>query len=94
MLIKVSIVSLKVSPLDKELFSKLIFIELWPSFFAASSKLTVVLVEGSRNKLNMFLVFLEIKFFCDFLNLIARSAIDLISFADRSSIEVIFFIYH
>ena len=54
-LIKVSIVSLKDSPFDKELFSKLIFIELCPSFLAANSKLIVVLVDGSKNKLKIFL---------------------------------------
>jgi hypothetical protein len=69
-------VSLNVSPLDKELFSKLILIELCPSFLAASSKLTVVLVDGSKNRLNIFFEFFWIELLFDFLNLRARSAID------------------
>ena len=71
MLIRVFMVSLNVSPLDKELLSKFILMELCPSFFAANSKLTVVLVEGSKNKLKIFLGIFAIWFFLEFLNLIA-----------------------
>jgi RAB protein geranylgeranyltransferase component A len=49
---------MNVSPFERELLSKLIFIKLWPKFFAANSKLIVVLVEGSKNKLKIFLGFL------------------------------------
>ena len=72
----VLIVSMNVSPFERELLSKLIFIKLWPKFFAANSKLIVVLVEGSKNKLKIFLgLFSKILFF-EFLNFIAFSAID------------------
>ena len=57
MLMMVLIVSMNVSPFERELLSKLIFIKLWPKFFAANSKLIVVLVEGSKNKLKIFLGF-------------------------------------
>mgnify|MGYP005721603505 FL=1 len=69
-------VSLNVSPLDKELFSKFMLTELYPKFFAASSKLIVVLVEGSKNKLKIFFVLFPAILFFDFLNFIANSAIE------------------
>ena len=87
---RVSIVSLKVSPLERELFSKLTLITLCPNFFEANSKLIVVLVDASKNKLNIFLGLLVFFWFVDFLNLRALLTIEEISFKDRSSTEVIF----
>ena len=87
-----AIVSLKVSPLERELLSKFIFIILCPIFFAANSKLTVVLVEGSKKRLKIFLTFDFLVFFLFNENLMASSAILLISFMLKSSMEVIFLI--
>ena len=66
MLIRVSIVSLKVSPFERELFSKFTFIILCPNFLAANSKLIVVLVDASKNKLKIFFGLLVFFWITDF----------------------------